>query len=119
VTDVGRIWRCEGTVVKIRDGDTFLVDLDLGWTVRLKVNDRGTGYGVIRVLNLWCPELNEAGGPQAKVAAQELLPLGSTVTITSRELDSFGRSLANVALPDGRDFATVMIAAGHGTAQRT
>ena len=111
-------WKCKGTVVRVRDGDTFLCDLDLGWTVRLKVNDRGTGYGVVRVLNLWCPELHEDGGKEAKAYAETLLPVGSVVGILSHELDSFGRSLATVTLPDGTDFAEKMIRMGYGTATR-
>lgn len=113
-------WRCQGTVVKIRDGDTFLADLDLGWYHWQKAPAKGGGYGVIRVLDLWCPELNEPGGPQARDYAAELLLSVPPVVVglESHALDSFGRSLAKVCLPDGRDFATVMVQAGHGTATR-
>ena len=113
------IWRCQGTVVKVRDGDTFLADLDLGWHHWQHAPTKGTGYGVIRVLDLWCPELREPGGPQARDYATALLLTTLTVVeLESHALDSFGRSLAKVTLPDGRDLATVMIEAGHGTPER-
>src|SRR5262245_10590197 len=102
------IWQCRGTVVRVKDGDTFVADLDLGWTVRLKANDKGTGYGVIRVLDLYCPEMNEPGGPEAKAYAEQLLPVGTQLTLTSHGLDSFGRSLSKVTLFNGADFAEAM-----------
>jgi endonuclease YncB( thermonuclease family) len=109
------IWRCQGTIVRFRDGDTFLANLDLGWNNWQMAPSRGTGYGVIRVLNLHCPELNEPGGREAKAFAESLLPPGSLVVIESTALDSFGRSLADVTLPDGTSFALIMIDAGHGS----
>jgi endonuclease YncB( thermonuclease family) len=113
------IWRCQGSVVKVRDGDTFLANLDLGWHHWQMAPSKGTGYGVVRVLDLWCPELHEPGGQEAKAYAVSLLPFsGEFVTLESHALDSFGRSLATVTLPDGRDFATAMIEAGHGTKAR-
>lgn len=111
------IWRCQGTVVKVRDGDTFLANLDLGWNHWQMAPDKGTGYGVIRVLDLWCPELGQSGGHGARGQAHVLLS-DEVVTLESHSLDSFGRSLAKVTLPDGRDFATVMIEGGFGTRER-
>lgn len=104
--------------MRLRDGDTFLADLDLGWNNWMKAPAKGTGYGVIRVLGLYCPEMREPGGPEALAFALMLIPPGTVVTLESTALDSFGRSLAKVTLPDGTDFATTMIAAGHGTATK-
>ncbi len=95
----------------VHDGDTCIIDLQLGWwVVRHSAK--------IRVLGLWCPELSEPGGAEARDYARELLPVGSRVTVVSALKPTFDRTLASIRLPGGGDFAGTMIAAGHGTAER-
>lgn len=64
------------------------------------------------------PELAQTGGPEAKAYAESLLPVGTVCVLHSRTLQSLGRTLGDLRLVDGSDFATLMIAAGHGTATR-
>jgi len=94
------------------------VELDLGWRVSRHRES-------IRLLNLWCPELDEAGGTEATMHAVELAPPGAIVVVTSKAIgraalwtgtqESLSRTLADIRLADGRDFASAMVAAGHGT----
>lgn len=105
----GFVWTCPITVLRWRDGDTCVVDIDRGW--------RGwTTKEAIRLFGLWCPEMNQIGGPEAKAYAETLLPSQTVAILHSRTLQSLGRTLGDIRLSDGRDFASLMIAAGHGTA---
>jgi endonuclease YncB( thermonuclease family) len=54
-------------------------------------------------------------GLKAAVFARTLVKPGDAITVTwSRKHDKYGRLLGSVTLPDGRDWASVMIAAGLG-----
>ena len=59
------------------------------------------------------PELDTAAGKVARDRARQLLPVGAEVVLLSHSLDKYGRALAEVTLPDGRDYADVMLAEGH------
>lgn len=113
-------WVASAKVVRVIDGDTFHAELDIGWGIMLRPRggDNG-GLGTVRVLM-------PGGGPfdapdretpyrqrLATEAAQRLLWPGIVVPIISHRLDDFGRTLASVSLPDGRDFGQVMTALGH------
>lgn len=101
-------WTVPATVLRIVDGDTFHAQLQLGWHLQ------HTPPKGVRVLGVDTPERNEPLRWRAATGfARELLPVGSTVTLLSHEIDDFGRTLATVTLADGRDYATVMRAAGH------
>ena len=100
------------TLLSWHDGDTcrVLVDLDIAGL---------TMHRVVRVHGIDTPELNCDAGLAAKEAAEFLAPVGTTITCRTakrRECDSFGRWLAVVKLPGGREFAAAMIEAGHGKA---
>lgn len=52
----------------------------------------------------------------ATLYAHTLAPVGSVVQLESikgKEHEKYGRYMAKITLPDGRDFATEMIKAGH------
>ncbi len=108
------MYEYRATIERVKDGDTFACRVDYGF--------RQGGDWSIRVRNLWSPELATLGGPEAKAYALLLLPPGGRVVIrtlltrTGTETTSLERYVADVTLPDGRDFAATMIAAGHGTA---
>lgn len=54
-------------------------------------------------------------GLKAAVFARALVKPGDQVTVTwSQKHDKYGRLLGSVTLPDGRDWAATMIAAGFG-----
>lgn len=96
-------------VVRVVDGDTVHLDVDLGFYVEL--HDRS-----VRVQHIDSPELATEAGKNARAYAQGLLPVGSTVTLYSRVLDKYGRVLGTLTLADGRDYGNTMIAAGQAVA---
>jgi endonuclease YncB( thermonuclease family) len=54
----------------------------------------------IRLEGIDCPELGQAFGTKAKQAASKLAH-GKAVTIQPTGKDKYGRTLANIILPDG------------------
>jgi|SRR6266516_326124 len=90
------------TVVRVVDGDTVHLSVDLGFYVEL--HDRS-----VRIAHIDAPELSTDAGKAAKAYAQGLLGVGSQVTLLSHELDKYGRVLGSLTLSDGRDFGKAMI----------
>ncbi|HEX7127033.1 MAG TPA: thermonuclease family protein [Thermodesulfobacteriota bacterium] len=100
-----------GTVLRVVDGDT--VDVQLGGR-----RER------LRLIGLNTPETVdprrpvECFGREASAKAKALLPAGTVVHVEQDpqqgHRDRYGRLLAYLILPDGRNFAEVMIADGYG-----
>jgi endonuclease YncB( thermonuclease family) len=115
-----RVRSAVGLVEHVTDGDTFVTQyLDLGWGSRIYPIDKGEpGYCAIRVClpdNGWydAPEKKDRLRYKAATTqAKEILVPGLEVYLVSYGF-SMGRTVASVTLPDGSDFATLMIAAGH------
>ncbi len=84
-------------VVKVVDGDTMHLDIDLGLDVRTKMT--------VRLYGVDAPELHgddDERGHLAKVFAETALPVGSLVrvyTIKDRR-EKFGRYLASIIYAD-------------------
>ncbi|HEY8368526.1 MAG TPA: thermonuclease family protein [Thermodesulfobacteriota bacterium] len=105
------IHREPGTVLRVVDGDT--VDVQLGGR-----RER------LRLIGLNTPETVdprrpvECFGREASAKAKALLPAGTRVYVEQDpqqgQRDRYGRLLAYLILPDGRNFAEVMIADGYG-----
>lgn len=76
-----------GRVVGVTDGDTITV-------LRGGVGER------IRLNGIDCPEKGQAFGAAAKQATSQLA-FGKHVTVQTHGLDKFGRTIADVILPDG------------------
>jgi endonuclease YncB( thermonuclease family) len=90
--------KAEGTVVRVRDGDSIVVM-------------RG-GVGIeVRLDGVDCPELAQAYGRTAKRATSGLA-FGKTVRLAGKGKDRYGRELAEVFLPDGRSLNRELVAAG-------
>lgn len=86
------MYEYSGIVQRVVDGDTVVLDLDLGFHV--------TASGVrVRLLAVFAPELKknkrlpDAAGEAAKAELESLLPVGSAVRLDSKSLDKYGRSL--------------------------
>jgi micrococcal nuclease len=77
-----------GKVVGVHDGDTITVLMD-----RTRVK--------IRLFEIDCPETGQEFGSRAKLATSGLA-FGKVVTVHSRRNDRYGRTVADVVLPDGR-----------------
>jgi micrococcal nuclease len=76
-----------GHVVSVLDGDT----------IEVLHNQRPER---IRLSGIDCPEKGQAYGQRAKQAASGLV-YGKDVTLQTHGLDKYGRTLADVLLPDG------------------
>lgn len=106
----GAIYLYQAVVTGVIDGDTCVVDLDMG--LHLHMTERR-----VRIAHINAPELGTPEGVAAATFARFLLPSGSSVGIKSlTKPDKYGRLLADVTLSDGSDFAARMIAAGHAVA---
>jgi endonuclease YncB( thermonuclease family) len=86
-------------VVGITDGDTITV---------LAVNKQ---QHRIRLWGIDAPEAGQPFGARAKQAASEMA-FGQTVTIRARDTDRYGRTVAEVILPDGASMSQEMVATG-------
>ena len=76
-----------GHVLAVLDGDTIEVL-------------HNTHAERIRLNGIDCPEKGQAYGKRAKQAASELV-FGKQVTLQTHGLDKYGRTIADVLLPDG------------------
>lgn len=94
------------TVERVVDGDTLDVSLDLGMRVYLRTR--------LRLEGIDAPELHTSEGKAARDYVVQAMALGTLVTVATRKPDRYGRALARVTLPDGRDLTTVLLEAGHG-----
>ena len=89
----------EGTVVRVRDGDSIVVM-------------RG-GVGIeVRLDGIDCPELAQAFGKKAKSFTSDL-SFGKDVRLVGKGKDRYGRELAEVFLPDGRSLNRELVSAGY------
>lgn len=104
-------WTVPAVVERIVDADTLLCRCDLGWRIQL------TCY--VRLLGINAPEQATDDGRAATAFVADLVPPGTAVQVVSRRLlgqtDSYGRVLAAVTLPDGRDLSITVLDAGHAT----
>jgi endonuclease YncB( thermonuclease family) len=93
-------------VVYVHDGDTFRAVLDLGMDVAYTTN--------VRVYGINAPELSTDAGKVAADYAKTLLTPGMRVTVLSKGFDKYGGRVDGVVtLPDGRDFAQLMLDSGN------
>lgn len=99
--DAPSLYTYRAEVLRVIDGDTIDVKLDLGfdtWRHRVRVRFLGIDTPETRTRD---PEEKEAG-LAAKVALTSILYKAEEVRIRSEELDAFGRALSRVyALIDG------------------
>jgi endonuclease YncB( thermonuclease family) len=87
-------------VVGITDGDTITV----------RCAGRPTA---VRLHGVDAPERAQAFGTRAKQFVGAVA-FGKTVTVSRRGVDRYGRTLADVTLPDGRDLGQELVRAGYG-----
>lgn len=99
------VWTVPATITRWVDADTLTARLSLGWHLHLD--------GRIRVEGCDAPELRTPAGKAALAWTQAFVPVGLEVTCVSRSLDKYGRVLGALVLPNGDDYATALIKAGH------
>jgi endonuclease YncB( thermonuclease family) len=98
-------WRVPALVVRVVDGDTVYVTLDLGWHISL--------YTAVRVAGIDCPEMDTEAGKLARARAVELLPGGLSVTVVSHKLDKYGRVLGTILMSGEESYGALMLSEGH------
>lgn len=99
-----RTWTVPATVLRIVDGDTIRLELDLGWRITLTAN--------CRIIGINAPEMDTPEGKAAKAYAATLLPIDAEVEFVSTALDKYGRPLGHLHR-NGLDFGSLMLTAGH------
>ena len=102
-------WSVPATVTRIVDADTIVVTADLGWRINYKTS--------VRLFGINAPELNTAAGQAALHFVQAILQPGDEITLVSHKLlgqtEKYGRVLASITLPDGRDLSTLLLQSDH------
>lgn len=88
-------YRC--TLKRVIDGDTVVVDVDLGF----EVWQLGR---VVRLAEVYAPELRSPGGAAAKAFTEQLLSRGPLL-LKSRRKDKYGRALGYLEV-EGEDAST-------------
>jgi endonuclease YncB( thermonuclease family) len=112
----------EAVIGRVVDGDTLWLDVDT-WA-----GPPDFQRILVRIDGINCPESHgPKASPEGLAAAAftlGLLPAGTCVVVTTRKVDArllghgekvevHGRYLASITLPNGRDLAATLIAAGH------
>jgi micrococcal nuclease len=105
------IWTVPARVVRVVDGDTLIMDLDLGWKI-WRMGER------CRLSGINAPELDVVEGGLARQFVEDVCLIAHAadeVTFVSRSLDKYGRPLGIVRLADGRILNDLILSAGHAT----
>ncbi len=103
-------YQYHATVDRVIDGDTVVLDVDLGFGVWLRKQS-------FRLLGVNAREKAQAGGDEARANLATLLPIGTYVTINSIKVDKYGgRFDAHVILADGTTLSQVLIQTGWAAA---
>lgn len=100
-------------LVRVHDGDTVLLDLDLGfgiWRRAKRVGDVSTSTTAYRLSRINAPELSEIGGPESRVALEAFLGTKSLVASTQKA-DGFGRYVIEL-LAEGRNASDWLVENG-------
>lgn len=103
------------TLVRVVDGDSAIVNVP-AWA--------GTPFATmsVRISGIDTPESRKPPakcaaevdlGKAASAFAKTLVKPGDAVTLTYRGRDKYSRVDGAITLPDGRDWATVMLKSGH------
>jgi endonuclease YncB( thermonuclease family) len=87
----------EATVDRVIDGDTLVVVIEVGFSIKV--------YDKLRLRGIDTPELKTVAGQKAKTFVQTLLPVGSTIVIKSHKsrVDLHGRFVVDVLFRQGVD----------------
>ena len=112
----------KATVVKVVDGDTVHTILDIGWGITIGPRmGKDPNFGTLRIVHadgsaFDTPEKGTPEGKAAKTFALALVKPGDVLPVVSYGPATDGRrTLASITLPDGRDWAAVMVEAGFGS----
>ncbi len=102
----------EAEILRIIDGDTYDVLVNLGWGVLMRHR--------VRLRGIDTPEMNTQEGKDAKAFAEEIL-LDQRIYLTNvaKRTDKYGRTVAKIWLVDeGRDITEYLLTEGYGVPYR-
>ena len=102
------MYEYRASVLRVVDGDTVDVRVDLGFDVRMDMR--------LRLLGINAPERYTERGPAATAHLLGMLAAaGLTVTVRTEKdrKEKYGRYLATLLLPDGTNVNERMLADGH------
>ena len=95
------------TVVRVVDGDTLVLQFDLGFHIYHTAR--------VRLLGVNCPERGTPGGTVATNVVKTFCPPGKPCTVTTIKdrTDKYGRYIADVDVPGIGNLSAFLIANGH------
>jgi micrococcal nuclease len=100
------MYEYDATIVRVVDGDTVIMDVDLGFYMHARMS--------CRLANLNARELHDEGGLEAKAHLEGLLPTGITVRVQSVKADKFaGRFDAIIIRNGGLNINLKMVSDGY------
>jgi micrococcal nuclease len=88
------LYNYKATVLRILDGDTIELNIDLGFTVHWKSTCRFYGINTPELKSKDAQERKRA--KEARDFTSECLPIGASVIVKSKELDKYGRPLVDL-----------------------
>ncbi|MBF0369458.1 MAG: thermonuclease family protein [Magnetococcales bacterium] len=97
----------QGTVMQVYDGDTLKVKP----RNILRYPDKKRGVR-IRLAEIDTPERGQPYANRAKRFTTRLT-LGKKVTVEEKEWDRYGRMVAHIVLPDGKNLSQELLKSGH------
>jgi endonuclease YncB( thermonuclease family) len=105
------MYQYKGIVDRVVDADTVDATLDLGFGIKMSQRFRLDEYDAPET---WRPrnELEREHGEKATRHAEYLLYNKELIFQTSKVPGIYGRYGCRIILPDGQDYATVMISEG-------
>ena len=95
-------------VVRVVDGDTMYLDIDLGFFIRMTID--------VRLKGLNTPEIrgpSREAGLKSKAYVEQALPVGSLVVINTYKAEKYGRYLADVFYRPGATSRNEVLAEPH------
>lgn len=104
------------TVMRVVDGDTLMLDIDVGFRMHYQSK--------CRLARVNAPEMLEFGGVQARLFVESELAKAAKLVVTSKRLDKYGRVLGEVRFtravePDAWvNLSDLLLSTGHGVPYR-
>tara|TARA_R110002020_G_scaffold475898_1_gene713936 strand:+ start:2565 stop:2987 length:423 start_codon:yes stop_codon:yes gene_type:complete len=105
------MYQYKATIIKIVDGDTVDVDIDLGFEVWLK-NQRIRLYGIDTPESRTSDKTEKVFGKLAAAKVLEFCPIGSNIVLQTKTDDSrgkYGRILGELITEDGTNVNTFLV----------
>ncbi len=103
-----------GTVIRVIDGDSVWLEVDVGFHMSYKYNFRLGGINTPELRS--SDPVEKAKAYDAKARLQELLPVGQHVTVATGKPGKYGRWIADLFLdfgPNQQHINQMLVDEGH------